>query len=126
LNVLTQAGFRLGLDDVSVRSIPKRQTFSRFDYVKIDASMVYATRRSGLNMADYFAPLTAAINDANSLLMAEGVEHNTELIALKQLGCDHAQGTLLCAEMPLSGLLAKLSGNRLNTFTAPHHAGPSG
>ena len=75
--------------------------------VKIDRSFI-----SGLpSDADDVAIIEAVIAMAHSLglaVVAEGVETDEQLSALRRLGCDEAQGYLLGRPMPALALAAQL------------------
>lgn len=96
-------GIRLFLDDFGtgysslnrLRQIP-------FDVVKIDQSFV---RRLG---EDDLAIVDAVVRMSHSLgkrVIAEGVETDRQVEALRAMGCDYAQGFLFAAPMPLPQLL---------------------
>jgi diguanylate cyclase (GGDEF)-like protein/PAS domain S-box-containing protein len=95
LRTLRDAGVQVGLDDFGTgySSLAYLRQFP-LDFVKIDQSFV-----RGLNAAAGQDAIVAAIiglaHAIGLYVVAEGVETTTQLEALKQLGCDRAQGFLL-------------------------------
>lgn len=111
LRQLKQAGVRLFLDDfgTSAASVSDLKRFA-VDAVKIDSSFV-----AGLGQADRRsddeAIVAALISLAHALRLrtiAEGVENEAQLIRLRELGCDLAQGFYLSAPSDPRGVLAAL------------------
>jgi diguanylate cyclase (GGDEF)-like protein/PAS domain S-box-containing protein len=95
LRTLRDAGVQVGLDDFGTgySSLAYLRQFP-LDFVKIDQSFV-----RGLNAATGQDAIVAAIiglaHAIGLYVVAEEVETTTQLDALKQLGCDRAQGFLL-------------------------------
>ena len=92
LNELKQQGVRLALDDFGTgySSLSYLRLFP-VDVLKIDRSFVEGADSS----ADHAALLDAIMRIGKSLNMktvAEGIEHHEQLVALRALGCDLAQG----------------------------------
>jgi EAL domain-containing protein (putative c-di-GMP-specific phosphodiesterase class I) len=94
LRALREAGIRVGLDDFGTgfSSLAYLRQFP-LDFVKIDRSFVQGLARgSGED-----AIVNAIIGLAHAFgldVVAEGVETETQLASLAELGCDQAQGFL--------------------------------
>ncbi len=101
LRRLKDLGVRLSIDDFGTgySSLSYLRHFP-IDEIKVDRSFV-----SGLGSDEFNATLVAAVvSIANTLgvrVVAEGVETQGELDALRDLGCSHVQGYLL--SHPVSG-----------------------
>jgi EAL domain-containing protein (putative c-di-GMP-specific phosphodiesterase class I) len=95
LRLLRDAGVEIGLDDFGTgySSLAYLRQFP-LDFVKIDRSFIH-----GLTVTAGQGAIVAAIIDlAHAIglyVVAEGVETEAQLEALKRLGCDRAQGFLL-------------------------------
>jgi EAL domain-containing protein (putative c-di-GMP-specific phosphodiesterase class I) len=71
--------------------------------LKIDRSFVHREDTAGTGL------LTAIVALASSLdltVVAEGVETESQLVTLRDLGCDRLQGRYLCPPLPAEGALA--------------------
>lgn len=100
LAVLSRAGVSIAIDDFGVGySSLSRIRQLRVNRVKIDRSLV-----TGLNEAGDKRGLVQAVIDLGKALslevVAEGVETETDLIALREMGCPFAQGYHLGRPMP--------------------------
>ncbi len=111
LAALSRAGVRIAIDDFGVGySSLSRIRQLHVNRVKIDRSLV-----TGLNEAGDKRGLVKAVIDLGKALslevVAEGVETETDLIALREMGCPFAQGYHL--GRPMTGE------TMLDTFAAP-------
>lgn len=96
--VLRAAGVRVILDDYGTGSVPLGDLRRlKADVLKIDQSIVGELR------PDLDGGMVGAVVDLGHALgmqvVAEGVETDEQLLELKTLGCDAAQGYLLCRPM---------------------------
>lgn len=83
------------------------------DVVKIDRSFVTPIEYSARSRAVVGSVISMA-HALNLRVVAEGVETNTQLEALQQLGCDEVQGYLICRPQPADEITAFLVDQRLN------------
>ena len=105
LAALSRAGVSIAIDDFGVGySSLSRIRQLRVNRVKIDRSLV-----TGLNEAGDKRGLVQAVIDLGKALslevVAEGVETETDLIALREMGCPFAQGYHLGRPMPAEAML---------------------
>ena len=104
---LKQLGIKLAIDDFGT-GYSSLSYLSHFpvDMVKIDRSFVAGLGRDPA--AD--AIIAAVVNLSHALgfaVVAEGVERDEQLVALRALGCDRAQGYLWSPPIPLEELRAR-------------------
>jgi len=105
---LHRRGLRLVLDDFGTgySSLSYLRHFP-LDTVKVDRSFT-----DGLGSSPRDAAIMSAIVEMCRALeltvVAEGVESQAQLTQLEQLGCEHAQGYLLCHPMPAEEVSAFL------------------
>lgn len=108
LNRLKQLGVRLSIDDFgtgySSLSILHRLPF---DSLKIDRSFVYSVGENGEN-SEILQTIISLAKNLKMRVIAEGIETETQLNLLQNLGCDYGQGYLLArpqnAELAEKGL----------------------
>jgi EAL domain-containing protein (putative c-di-GMP-specific phosphodiesterase class I) len=110
LNALRDAGVRLAMDDFGTgySSLSCLQEFP-LDVLKIDREFVANLDRG----RDFAALVHAVITLADNLgleVVAEGIEHVTQLVMLQDLGCRFGQGYLLSVPLPASELTAWSTG----------------
>jgi len=112
IDLLKSAGFKFSIDDFGVgySSLAVLQN-TRFNYLKIDRHFV-----STLSIhPDSQAVVRAIIELAHGMKMqaiAEGIETQTQLEVLKQLGCDFGQGYYLCRPLTQQQLNEHLLGSK--------------
>lgn len=99
IDQLKTSGFKFSIDDFGVgySSLAVLQT-TQFNYLKIDRYFVSTLN----NHPESQAVVRAIIELAHGMSMqaiAEGIETQTQLEVLKQLGCDFGQGYHLCRPM---------------------------
>jgi EAL domain-containing protein (putative c-di-GMP-specific phosphodiesterase class I) len=107
LTGLRTLGVRTAIDDfgtgyTSIGQLPALP----FDTLKIDRSFVAATHESHRNLT---ALMIEAAHAFQLTVTAEGVEDAGTLDALRDLGCDSAQGYLLARPMPAADVPAWLA-----------------
>jgi EAL domain-containing protein (putative c-di-GMP-specific phosphodiesterase class I) len=93
LQRLSRLGVRLAVDDFGTgySSLAYLQQFP-IDMLKIDRSFVSDMARSGSSLA---AAIVQIAHTLGLVPIAEGVETDAQVAALRDLGCDLAQGFLL-------------------------------
>ncbi|MBP7376169.1 MAG: EAL domain-containing protein [Pyrinomonadaceae bacterium] len=95
LNRLKQLGVKLSIDDFgtgySSLSILHRLPF---DSLKIDRSFVYSVGENGEN-SEILQTIISLAKNLKMRVIAEGIETETQLNLLQNLGCDYGQGYLL-------------------------------
>jgi diguanylate cyclase (GGDEF)-like protein/PAS domain S-box-containing protein len=92
---LRQAGFKFSIDDFGLgySSLAVLQT-TDFNYLKIDRHFVSTLDHTSESQAVVRAIIELA-HGLNMQAVAEGIETQTQLEVLRQLGCDFGQGYLL-------------------------------
>jgi diguanylate cyclase (GGDEF)-like protein/PAS domain S-box-containing protein len=124
LHELRGLGLNLSLDDFGTgySSISYLQRFT-FDVVKIDRSFIkpLGEHPSARALVDSMISMARALNLP---VVAEGVETETHLAMLKDLGCSYLQGFLFARPMPLSQLEEHLAAHigATGSTTAPDTA----
>ena len=95
LRALRDAGVKVGLDDFGTgfSSLAYLRQFP-LDFVKIDKSFVHGLAVTGREDAVVAAIVTLS-HALGLVVIAEGVETQSQLDAVKSLGCDRVQGFLL-------------------------------
>jgi EAL domain-containing protein (putative c-di-GMP-specific phosphodiesterase class I)/GGDEF domain-containing protein len=104
LETLRSKGIRIALDDFGTKySSLSRLSSVPFDTIKIDRSFV-----SRVMTAEGRAMVTAIEGMARALgktTIAEGVETDEQLMALREIGCDLVQGFLTGRPVPLATII---------------------
>lgn len=117
LRSLQRRGYRISLDDVGTGNYPLTLiTGANPDLIKIDRQIVAGlpTEASAIAVLEALAHLAARIG---AQLVAEGVEHPTQVTTLRRYGVGMAQGNLLCP--PSRRPLTCLPGSGITGFQAP-------
>lgn len=100
LNRLRELGARIALDDFGVgySSLGYLQQF-RFDRIKIDRNFVVRVEEDHDSQA-IVSSITRLAEALGIETTAEGIENRRQLDLLRKLGCDEAQGFLICKPAP--------------------------
>ncbi|MEJ6388617.1 sensor domain-containing phosphodiesterase [Gymnodinialimonas ulvae] len=106
LDALRQIGVRIAVDDAGAGYSGLQQIVRlRPEMIKLDRSLV-----SGIDQDPVLRTLCAALmhytTETGAVLVAEGIETETEAAALRDLGVHRGQGWLLGKPMPLDEALA--------------------
>ena len=106
LDALSALGCRIAIDDFGIgyATLDYLRRFSMASVLKIDRSFVAGLGRSREDTAIVKASLALAAA-LDMQVVAEGVEHRSQLAELAELGCDFAQGYALSAPAPLEKVL---------------------
>lgn len=105
---LHAVGIRVALDDFGkgYSNLARLHQF-KFDHLKIDAAFVHSLGDSeGQKIVSAIAALGKALGMS---VTAEGVETAEAAQALREFGCDHAQGYFFGRPLPAAGTAALLS-----------------
>lgn len=95
INDLRSRGARLAVDDIGAGYSGLRQITAVLpDYLKLDRSLVCEIDRDS-DRAALVSALAGYSSQVGSLLVAEGIEHRSELQSLKELGVPLVQGFYL-------------------------------
>lgn len=106
LDELVREGVRLSLDDFGRASLPLSRLRLPFRVLKLDRSLVRRAPGDG-------GLARAAVALAHTLgltVVAEGVETAEEMDAVREAGCDEAQGSFVSPPLPADELCGVLSG----------------
>jgi Amt family ammonium transporter len=95
LNRLKQIGVQLSIDDFGTgfSSLSYLQRLP-FDTLKIDRSFVYSVGENGEN-SEILQTIISLAKSLRMRVIAEGIETESQLAVLRNLGCDYGQGYLL-------------------------------
>ena len=95
LNRLKHIGVQLSMDDFGTgfSSLSYLQRLP-FDTLKIDRSFVYSVGENGEN-SEILQTIISLAKNLKMRVIAEGIETNSQLAVLQNLGCDYGQGYLL-------------------------------
>jgi EAL domain-containing protein (putative c-di-GMP-specific phosphodiesterase class I) len=115
MNLAKSTGVRLALDDVTLTGGANLAIWARapFDVIKIDRSLV-AQIGAGMPSPHWLGGITALVQSAKLLVIAEGVETQLQQTALSRARIQEAQGFLFSP--PLSA----------ERFIRYHRASPDG
>jgi diguanylate cyclase (GGDEF)-like protein len=102
---LKRLGVRLVLDDFGT-GYSSLSYLNRlpFDVLKLDRSFIAPLRRGGESTAAIVSGVVTMAEALGMTVVAEGVEHVSQVRQLKTLGCDYAQGFLFARAMPAGEL----------------------
>ncbi len=119
LQRLKQIGVKLSIDDFGTgySSLSYLHRLP-FDTLKIDRSFVYSVGEHGEN-SEILQTIISLAKNLKMRVIAEGIETDSQLSVLKNLGCDYGQGFLLSKPKP------KVEAERMlyqhpNWFRLPH------
>jgi diguanylate cyclase (GGDEF)-like protein len=95
LNRLKHVGVQLSMDDFGTgfSSLSYLQRLP-FDTLKIDRSFVYSVGENGEN-SEILQTIISLAKNLKMRVIAEGIETESQLAVLRNLGCDYGQGFLL-------------------------------
>ena len=104
LDRLRRAGYGIALDDAAP-SVPhlKELLDLPFTAVKLDKSIIHYSQPSD-RTATYISRLIDACKSRNLLVIAEGAEQEGDLLRMKAMGADWAQGYRIARPLPASAL----------------------
>jgi EAL domain-containing protein (putative c-di-GMP-specific phosphodiesterase class I)/CheY-like chemotaxis protein len=109
---LRNAGFRIGLDDVS----PETNAFAElgvFDYFKLDSSLLKVKGRIANNCGNRYDTVIRHAKKHNKLLIAEGIDSSDALDVFEKFEFDAAQGSLFCGLFSGDEVLGRLKAGTL-------------
>jgi len=100
LNRLKRIGVQLSIDDFGTgfSSLSYLQRLP-FDTLKIDRSFVYSVGEQGEN-SEILQTIISLAKSLRMRVIAEGIETESQLAVLRNLGCDYGQGYLLAKPKP--------------------------
>ncbi|HST25876.1 MAG TPA: EAL domain-containing protein [Gaiellaceae bacterium] len=116
LQELHDLGVRIAIDDFGTgfSSLAHLRSFP-VDVIKVDSSFIQNVERNAKDAA-ITANLASLAHSLGLVATAEGIESESQLRSVRELGCDHAQGFLFAHPVPpedVKALLA-LDGNVLD------------
>ena len=123
LRRLRDAGIRISLDDFGQGSTSLGY-LGRLPLTELKIDRAFVTDMT--TASDHAAIVLSVIELAHNLgmsVVAEGVEDEQTLVALRRCGCDVAQGYVLARPMPSSALLDWLTARRPLAQAVPLHRG---
>jgi EAL domain-containing protein (putative c-di-GMP-specific phosphodiesterase class I) len=103
LQRLKELGVQIAIDDFGTgyATLDYLRHFSMADYLKIDQAFVEGVDRPGSSEAAIVSAAVALAKSLGITVVAEGVETLFQMEALRDLGCDLAQGFLFSRPLPL-------------------------
>jgi predicted signal transduction protein with EAL and GGDEF domain len=104
LERLKELGVQIAIDDFGTgyATLDYLRQFSMADYLKIDQAFVDGVDRVGSREAAIVSAAVALSKSLGITVVAEGVETLFQMEALRELGCDLAQGFLFSRPLPLA------------------------
>jgi EAL domain-containing protein (putative c-di-GMP-specific phosphodiesterase class I) len=111
LQELHDLGVRIAIDDFGTgfSSLAHLRRFP-VDVIKVDRSFIQDVGKSAKDAA-ITANLASLAHSLSLVAIAEGIESESQLRAVRELGCDHAQGVLFASPVPAEQMSALLAGN---------------
>ncbi len=82
------------------------------DVIKVDRSFIQGVGQSAKDAA-ITANLASLAHSLGLVATAEGIESESQLASVRELGCDHAQGFLFARPVPAEQVSALLAGRAL-------------
>jgi diguanylate cyclase (GGDEF)-like protein len=124
LHRLKQIGVMLSIDDFGTgySSLSYLHRLP-FDTLKIDRSFVYSVGEQGEN-SEILQTIISLAKNLKMRVIAEGIETDSQLAVLRNLGCDFGQGFLLSKPKPTAEAERMLY-QRPNFFGLPHTGIPA-
>jgi diguanylate cyclase (GGDEF)-like protein/PAS domain S-box-containing protein len=118
LRNLHALGVRIAIDDFGTgfSSLGQLRRFP-IDVIKVDSSFVHGVEHDAKDAA-ITANLASLAHSLGLVATAEGIESQGQLTAVKELGCDHAQGYLFARPMPAAALGRLLAGEEPDFIAA--------
>lgn len=112
LNQLKTIGVQLSIDDFGTgySSLSYLHRLP-FDTLKIDRSFVYSVGESGEN-SEILQTIISLAKSLKKKVIAEGIETESQLALLQNLGCDYGQGYLLARPLTLESAERSLYENK--------------
>ncbi|MGB3727106.1 MAG: EAL domain-containing protein [Glaciecola sp.] len=101
---VNQMGFRIAIDDFGTgySSLSYLTSFP-FDCVKLDRSLLLDVEENQ-RTRDIVESITKMIQALNVPVVAEGIETESHLAVIQQLGCDYVQGYYFSRPLPVDDL----------------------
>jgi diguanylate cyclase (GGDEF)-like protein/PAS domain S-box-containing protein len=111
LQELHDLGVRIAIDDFGTgfSSLAHLRSFP-VDVIKVDRSFIQDVGKSAKDAA-ITANLASLAHSLSLVAIAEGIESESQLRTVRELGCDHAQGVLFASPVPAEQMSALLAGN---------------
>ena len=116
INELYDAGVKLSIDDFGTghASLTQLKNFP-FHELKIDRSFVMDMANDSNDNAIVRTAI-ALSKSLNMTTVAEGIEDERTIAMLSEMGCDYAQGFLICKPLPANELTDWLNSRKNNTL----------
>jgi diguanylate cyclase (GGDEF)-like protein len=110
LQDLHDVGVRIAIDDFGTgfSSLAHLRSFP-VDVIKVDRSFIQGVGQSAKDAA-ITANLASLAHSLGLVATAEGIESESQLASVRELGCDHAQGFLFARPVPAEQVSALLAG----------------
>jgi diguanylate cyclase (GGDEF)-like protein/PAS domain S-box-containing protein len=110
LQDLHDLGVRIAIDDFGTgfSSLAHLRSFP-VDVIKVDRSFIQGVGQSAKDAA-ITANLASLAHSLGLVATAEGIESESQLASVRELGCDHAQGFLFARPVPAEQVSALLAG----------------